>query len=286
MMTPKVSVIIRTYQGRLNFLRHAIDSVIHQTYRPVELIVVEDGSTEASTVLEKISAAEPTLEVVHIQNPKLGRSQAGNTALKAATGLFINFLDDDDEFYPHHLSTLVAHMIKNRNLIAAYALADEKPTQILSLDPLQLQEKAPCVVYNKDYKDQSLLEENYLPIQSVLFKKEAYEKLSGFHDKLDRLEDWHLWAKYSLLGPFEKVGHTPTSFYRVPMSNEDKMKQHRSWLASLEQARQQLIIDIQQQRPDISIAALRAKWARIDRTRKRNLLLQKAKQKIKGVLGF
>jgi glycosyltransferase involved in cell wall biosynthesis len=99
----KVSIIIPTY-NRAALLPRAVRSVLAQDYRPLELVIVNDGSTDhtgdAITGMEaEIRGAGVELQVVHQANA--GLAEARNAGTRAATGDFFGYLDDDDTFYPH-----------------------------------------------------------------------------------------------------------------------------------------------------------------------------------------
>lgn len=107
MDTPKVSVIIPTYNGA-EFLGEAIESVLNQTYWNLELIVVSDASPDnTSEVIKRYS--DPRL--IYIEHPQnRGADIARHTALHASSGEIIAFLDQDDFFHPEKLHTHVAYL--------------------------------------------------------------------------------------------------------------------------------------------------------------------------------
>ncbi|NOQ85501.1 MAG: glycosyltransferase, partial [Deltaproteobacteria bacterium] len=88
---PKVSVIIPTY-NRAHTLREAIDSVLSQSYNDLELIIVDDGSTDETKVI--VSSYIPKL--AYIYQERQGVSAARNRGIKHAQGDYISFLDSDD----------------------------------------------------------------------------------------------------------------------------------------------------------------------------------------------
>ena len=101
-MKPTVSVIIPTY-NRAKFLPVAIESVLNQTYPYVEIIVIDDGSTDnTKAVLEKYKNKIRYLQGVH-----KGTAFSRNLGMKAATGKYIAFLDSDDSYYPYKLEVQV-----------------------------------------------------------------------------------------------------------------------------------------------------------------------------------
>jgi len=92
--TKKISGIITVYNVR-PYLRKCIDSVITQSYRNMEIIVVDDGSTDGSgTICDEYAGKDPRIIVIHKENG--GLSSARNAGLDIATGDLIAFVDSDD----------------------------------------------------------------------------------------------------------------------------------------------------------------------------------------------
>lgn len=102
MSEPLISVMIGVYNGA-PYLAEAIRSVQAQTYRPYELIVVDDGSDDGSGAI-----AQSFDEVQYIYQPRGGNGAARNRAVEAATGEFFAFLDADDRFLPDKLERQMA----------------------------------------------------------------------------------------------------------------------------------------------------------------------------------
>jgi len=102
---PLVSVIVPVYKAE-NFLRKCTDSILNQTMTDFELILVEDGSPDASGALcDAIATEDPRVRVIH--KPNGGVSTARNMGMAQATGKYIAFADSDDWFAPDMLKTLV-----------------------------------------------------------------------------------------------------------------------------------------------------------------------------------
>jgi glycosyltransferase involved in cell wall biosynthesis len=101
-----VSVYIPT-KDRLQSLRRAIDSVLAQTHRDIELIVVDDGSTDATAeYLLRMQLDDPRVNVIRNRQSK-GAPAARNAAIRAATGEFVTGLDDDDRFHEERIQALL-----------------------------------------------------------------------------------------------------------------------------------------------------------------------------------
>ncbi len=101
-MPPLISVILPV-RNRASSVARAIDSVLAQTYRPVELIVVDDGSTDGTRdVLARYGS-----EIEVLQQPHAGAYAARNLALRHARGELVAFIDSDDAWLPHRLARQV-----------------------------------------------------------------------------------------------------------------------------------------------------------------------------------
>ncbi len=103
-MTPEISVIIPSYNGE-EYLKDAIESVLGQDFTDFELILVDDGSTDSTgSIMDRAAEEDARLRVIH--QPNGGLSAARNSALDAATGRWIYFLDSDDLMARGALRTL------------------------------------------------------------------------------------------------------------------------------------------------------------------------------------
>lgn len=110
-MTPKVSVIIPVYNVE-NYLREAVDSVICQTMRDIEIILVNDGSTDNSGIIcDEYAATDERVKVIH--KPNGGLSSARNAGIEIAKGEYLIFLDSDDYWgKPTLIKELVDKFVK------------------------------------------------------------------------------------------------------------------------------------------------------------------------------
>ena len=115
---PLVSVIIPVYNGA-RYLRAALESVFAQTYRPFEVIVVDDGSTDDSGM---IAQGFPDVHYIHQTNQ--GVAAARNHGIEAAQGEFFAFLDQDDLWTPEKLKLQIEHSLSNPDL--GYTLTQQQ----------------------------------------------------------------------------------------------------------------------------------------------------------------
>lgn len=221
----RVSIVVRTHAGRLGWLREAVASVANQTWPLVELVLVEDGTALAREVADDARAGGRFTGVTYLPLPKGGRSRAGNAGLEAACGDLIGFLDDDDLLYADHVETLARELAAHPEAGAAYGLAFEVPTAVVSTEPFRYRERAPALVHDSPFSREALARRNFLPIQTVLFRRALYERHGGFDVDLEVHEDWNLWTRYSREATFVRVRKT-TSLYRIPADADELLRRN------------------------------------------------------------
>lgn len=113
-----ISVIIPVYNAQ-KVLSEAIESVLNQSYRNFELLLIDDGSTDASpSICDSFASKDHRVRVIHKKNG--GVSSARNCGLDAAKGEFISFVDNDDLLYPDFLGTMVNSIGTYDFLLASY----------------------------------------------------------------------------------------------------------------------------------------------------------------------
>lgn len=223
---PNVSIIVRTFPGRLGCLREALESLGRQSYPQLEVIVVEDGGDTAGPTTAAAAHASGR-RFIHHPSEKVGRCAAGNIGLKRAAGELLGFLDDDDRLLPDHVASLVAALQKQSDAVAAYAQAWEVPTIVASTEPLAYTERARYLVRRPAFSQAALAVQNLFPIQAVLFRRSLFDAYGGFDTELDNLEDWDLWRRYAAAGRFVAVDRV-TSVYRVPGTLRAALARQRS----------------------------------------------------------
>ncbi len=221
---PPVTLVIRTYPGRLPLLREAIHSAGLQTYRPLELVVVEDGGSTAAEFCARLSETSD-LDIIYYSAPRRGRCYTGNVGLALARGKYIGFLDDDDLLFADHVETMVEALLAGRAHLV-YGHAWDVETKFACDNWVPYREKRPQARLAQSFDRVRLWQENYIPIQAALFDRILYETYGGFAEELENLEDWDLWQRYALAGDFETVEKT-TSLYRTPADPEVRRRRMR-----------------------------------------------------------
>jgi glycosyltransferase involved in cell wall biosynthesis len=220
-----VSIVVRTCRGRREFLQESLASLFAQSYARLEIVVIEDGSDDARALMGRL-AASAGRPILYRSIEKAGRCRAGNLGLSLAGGHLLGFLDDDDRVFPDHVASLVDALQRRPQSPAAYSLACEVPTQMISQEPLRYRELARYVVHRRRWLPAELAGRNFLPIQSVLFRRELFARYGGLDEQLECLEDWDLWRRYLAAGEFVHVDRV-TSMHRVPADSREAHARYR-----------------------------------------------------------
>jgi GT2 family glycosyltransferase len=215
-----VSIIMRTHGKQEFWLRESITSVFNQTYKNIELIIVEDGGENAKQFVESIANRNPSVKLRYLSLGKVGRSAAGNHGLEQARGDLVMFLDSDDYLFSEHVEVLVDELDMSPDVGVAYTLAWTVPTKNMANACVTRKYKElqyyvgrlnEAIAFDFD----RLKEFNILPIQAALFRREVYERCGGFDVDLDLLEDWNLWLRYAHFFKFKMIPKL-TSAFRTP----------------------------------------------------------------------
>jgi glycosyltransferase involved in cell wall biosynthesis len=198
-VNPLVSIIVRT-KDRPRLLKRALQSISTQTYRPIEVVLVNDGGCELdSDELEGI-LRDVSLHYIRLEK-NTGRAHAGNIGLDNAKGEYIGFLDDDDELYPGHVQELATKLFHMPSKIA-YTDAEVVFVDMTAED--EVVEKFKHRFYSQDFSPEMLLIQNYIPFLSLLFHASVFENVR-FDESFEIFEDWKILIKLSERHWFEHV---------------------------------------------------------------------------------
>jgi glycosyltransferase involved in cell wall biosynthesis len=188
-----VSVIIPNY-NHAAYLPQAIDSVLAQTYKPVEIILVDDGSTDHS---RQVAAAYGD-QIRYIWQENQGLSVARNTGIRAARGEFVAVLDADDMYEPSFIGTLVAALDAEAEADAVYC-----GYQFVSAANRPLPQYARRVV-SPEQLHETLVNGNFLVPLCLLIRKSVYHQVGLFDPAFQGCADWDVWLRiarqYKVIG--------------------------------------------------------------------------------------
>jgi len=183
---PLVSIIMPAY-NRETVIADAIDSVLQQSYLAFELIVVDDGSTDSTTLMASRYEADPRVRLEK-RPARQGVSAARNLGLALAKGELIAYLDSDNTWLPDYLSTMVGTFMQMPEIEAAFS------GQYLYFPG----EPEPTMVRFGSFNKSLLSNNNYIDLNCFMHRSSALAKAGGgFCETLKRLEDWDLILRIS-----------------------------------------------------------------------------------------
>jgi glycosyltransferase involved in cell wall biosynthesis len=187
---PLVSVIIPVYNAQ-QFIREALDSIFRQTYKNIEVIVVNDGSSDQT---ENIITGQYKDRVRYFSQANSGPSKARNAGLKNAKGEYVAFLDVDDVWHPNKIEEQVNSFLRNSNfemIYTDYQVIDiDEPVQFL-LEPGEI-ELQPCTF-------RQILFGKLVATPTVMIKKDVLLNIGGYNEALLTGEDIELYLKVAQL---------------------------------------------------------------------------------------
>ncbi len=186
---PKVSIIMAVNNGAA-FIRQAIESVLAQSFRDWELIVVDDGSMDETAQI----VSEFGTRVVMLRQEQQGPSASRNHGLQVATGTYVAFLDADDLWHRDFLTDTVKQLNQQEDSIVGVcvgwtyvnkdgsALGDQRSMRHASLTVTDF------------------LLANPFPIHAALLRRATLVAHGGFDARLSGMEDWDLWLRLTAAG--------------------------------------------------------------------------------------
>jgi glycosyltransferase involved in cell wall biosynthesis len=194
MAAETVSVIMPNYNGAA-FLAEAVESVLAQTHRPLQIIVVDDGSSDASTdILARYADDLDILRLPHSGKPGLVR----NRGLAAARGDLIAFIDSDDVWLPEKLAIQVAYLTSHPGTSLVHSNLQVIDAQGRYLRDIFLGCPGSQGL-SDDYTESAFLQlvngDSNVWTSSVVVRRECLVRVGGFAENLIVGEDYHLWIR-------------------------------------------------------------------------------------------
>lgn len=183
---PKVTIVIPVYNGS-NYVKKAIDSALAQTYNNIEILVINDGSTDNTEEIVKSYGKK----VKYYKKENGGVSTALNLALKKMTGEYFSWLSHDDEYYNNRIEAMVEEIKKHDDytiLYGDYALINENSELITNV------KKNHKMLLDKP--EYSLLKCHVNGI-TMLIPKKAFDYAGEFDPKLKCTQDYDMWTRMS-----------------------------------------------------------------------------------------
>ncbi|MGG3625217.1 glycosyltransferase family 2 protein [Bacillus gobiensis] len=190
----KISCIVTTYMRPISILQRAINSIVNQTYPNLEIIVVND-SPQLTDLLEDIRVMLTQYDSIPItylvQSKNMGACQARNTGIEHATGKYVAFLDDDDEWFPDKLEKQYTLICKEK---AALVYCSHYEIHGNGTRKLVKEELAREGIHEDEFE--RLLLANFVGSTSYpLLSLDAVKSVGGFDTNLKSSQDHDLWLR-------------------------------------------------------------------------------------------
>ena len=224
-LKPLVSIYIPTH-NRCELLKRAIDSVLKQTYKNIEILVCDDGSTDGTEDFVKTLCVEHK-NIIYLKNrTPMGACAARNLGIKAANGEYITGLDDDDFFAPERISCFVAawHDKYHKKDIAGLFDSVKVMTPMRSITRHTAEK-----VFYRDLRKSNILG------SQVFAPREHYIDAGLFDPVMPAWQDWDLWLRMSeKFGEFININQFSYTvdechdFGRITAKSEKRIRQAKN----------------------------------------------------------
>ena len=207
MNNPLISVIIPAYNAE-EFIAETLDSVLIQNYRPIEVIIINDGSTDRTAEIIKdyqlIKNSKfynsDEINLVYIFQENAGQSKARNAGIRAAKGKYIAFLDADDLWTPIKLERQMKYLESNSEISLVFG-----DMMIFDKEGILVDSAFKKYGYPECDKNgrvlnafENLLDQNFISVGTVLLKKNCLEVSGYFDESIRYAEDYDLWLRITL----------------------------------------------------------------------------------------
>lgn len=220
---PRISVIIPTYQS-VQFIQETINSVLAQTYRHYEVIIVDGGSTDGT--LTVLSSYGNRIRVIR-QNGR-GISNALNNGISASNGEFVALIGSDDLWVPEKLE-VQCKLLESRSdavgLIYSNAIFFEEKNK-------KLQQSQTGQLY-RGKVIKRLIENNFIPASTVMMRKSCFEKVGYFDESLEVCEDLDMWIRIaaSFEIDYQDLALAKIRWHTASILHRDLEQHFRNYLA-------------------------------------------------------
>lgn len=203
---PLVSAIIATY-NMAEYLPSAVQSALAQTYKNIEVIIVDDGSTDNTQEVAKKLLSD--IRVKYIVQENKGQASAKNRGVYESKGEYIAFLDADDMWVSEKLDLQIPIFSRSKSVGVVYAklkYIDEKGQELLTI-------LGDYMVFRGKVSNQLFIS-NFVGFGTAVVKRECFERLGGFKEHIRMGIDYDLWLRFSTQYEFDYVDR-PLLCYRV-----------------------------------------------------------------------
>jgi glycosyltransferase involved in cell wall biosynthesis len=197
MTVPESVAVVIPFHNGMAFIERAVRSVITQTSPAHEIVVVDDGSTEAEA--QGLIALATSLGFSVVRQDNAGQSVARNTGIAHSSSPLICLLDQDDYFLPDHIEQLRATWDSNRSPSVGYVYGDTQRVD-LSGDVFHGHFIASHSIHPKLTTAEFLTADMYILPSATMFSREMFDAIGGFHPELRGYEDDDFFLRAHLAG--------------------------------------------------------------------------------------
>lgn len=205
-----VSIIITAYNAE-RYIKRAILSVLNQTRKDIEVVVIDDGSTDHTAEIVK-SFRDSRIRYIYQKNQNVG--SARNRGIRESRGKYLTFLDPDDEYLPEKVAAEAEFLESNPEYQAVYC------------DTVQFYSDNPEKLFRKKGQKPSgnifphLLHSSVVNPNTFMATKDLIEKVGMFDEDPDSPEDWELWLR--IAGAGYLFGYIDRALVRVEMRKDSR----------------------------------------------------------------
>lgn len=240
-MHPRVSVIMPVYNVEA-FVAEAIDSVLAQTFKDFELVIVDDGGSDRSL---EICCEYEDRRIRIVRQANRGLAGARNTGIAAARGEFVALLDSDDRWLPEKLALHVIHLENNPDIGVSYS-----PSQFIDMAGNPMRLKQTPKLHNVTAADifcRNPVGNGSAPVirrsalETVAFRHpHDFGRTCWFDEALRQSEDIEMWLRMAVAGKVRFAGIAPAlTEYRIGSAglSSQVLRQYESWMVVLQRLR-------------------------------------------------
>ena len=217
---PLVSVLLPTYNRR-RFLPQALASVLRQTYRNLEIFVINDGGQDVADVVQAYD--DPRVVFINRRDNR-GKPYSLNEALARAQGKYVAYLDDDDIYYPHHVKVLVDTLEGPTDCQVAYSDLYKAYCRVLPNGDREVLSKH--VEISRDFDRFLMLYFNHVLHVSLMHRRDLLDRTGLYNEDLNVLIDWDMTRRLAFFSDFHHVPTITGEFYS-PITNSDRISVQR-----------------------------------------------------------
>ena len=215
MKNPRVSVVIPVRNGK-DYLQEALDSVLQQSFADLELLLIDDGSTDDD--YDRYALQDPRVRVIHLTGT--GVSRARNVGMAQSRGDFIAFLDADDVWFPGKLQAQVRYVDAHPDVGVVFGKfirwpalpgGGFAPASALIQDVAQLskaEEERSGWLYTR------LLDGLLVGMNTAVVRRTVYEAIGGFNESMRQGEDYDFWLRASRVAEMHSLDGN-VALYRI-----------------------------------------------------------------------